>query len=117
MTEIRKSEKTGSHHWIFQRICAAILIFLVLWFGYSFFTMLVDNSYIETFFSYMTNTVLAILFICTCLYHGCLGMQTVIEDYVSCKTARKTTIAIINVISLITAISVVIAIIRLHIIL
>ncbi|MDA7705124.1 succinate dehydrogenase, hydrophobic membrane anchor protein [Rickettsiales bacterium] len=117
MTEIRKSEKTGSSHWVFQRISAVILIFLVLWLGYSFFTMLSDPTYIETFFSYITNTVLAILFICTCLYHGCLGMQTVIEDYVSCKKARKITITIINIFSLITAISVVIAIVRLHIIL
>jgi succinate dehydrogenase / fumarate reductase membrane anchor subunit len=116
MTEIRKSEKTGSHHWIFQRISAVILIFLILWLGYSFFSILNNPVYIETFFSYITNTVLSILFICTCLYHGCLGMQVVIEDYVSCKKARKITIWMINIVSLITAISTVIAIIRLHII-
>lgn len=116
MTEIRKSEKTGSHHWIFQRISAVILIFLTLWLGYSFFSILNNPVYIETFFSYITNAVLSILFICTCLYHGCLGMQVVIEDYVSCKKARKITIWMINIVSLITAISTVIAIIRLHII-
>ena len=117
MTKIRKSERSGSRHWIFQRISAVILIFLVLWLGYSSLAMLVDNSYIDTFFSYVSNTVLSIIFVSTCLYHGSLGMQTIIEDYVSCKKSRKITIAIINITSLITAIFVIITIARLHIIL
>lgn len=115
MTEIiRNSEKSGSKHWIWQRISAVILIFLVLWLGYSFCAILLNPSYMEYFFSYVTNTILAIIFIITCLYHGSLGMQVVIEDYVSCKKARRAAIIIVNVVALITAISVVIAISRLH---
>jgi succinate dehydrogenase / fumarate reductase membrane anchor subunit len=117
MTEIiRKSEKTGSNHWILHKITSVILLFLTIWIGYSFFAILNDNSYMESFFSYIINSFLAISFICASLYHGCLSAQTMFEDYISCKRMRKISILTVKLFSLITAILTVITIIRLHIV-
>ena len=78
------SAKDGVQHWWVQRVSAVALVPLVVWFMYSVAGMS-DAPYLE-FVSWMRQpwvTVLLVLFIGTTLYHSALGLQVVLEDYVS----------------------------------
>ncbi len=115
--KIAPSTKTGSHHWIWQRITAIALIPLIIWLAVSVITIVQDvEANMAVFFAYPFNAVMSILLICASLYHGSLGMQVVIEDYVSCKLKRRIFIMIIHFLSFTTAIAAVLAILRLHLV-
>lgn len=115
--KIAPSTKTGAHHWLNQRISAIFLIPLVLWLVFSFVKIIGDpQGYLPVFFAYPVNAIMGILFFCASLYHGSLGMRVIIEDYVSNKVKMHFYIMLIHFISIVTAVAVITAIIRLHLI-
>ncbi len=115
--KIAPSTKTGAHHWLNQRISAVALIPLVLWLVFSFIKILDDpQGYLPVFFAYPVNAIMGILFFCSSLYHGSLGMRVIIEDYISNKTKMHFYIMLIHFLSITTAVAVITAIIRLHLI-
>ena len=117
MSKIAPSTKTGSHHWLMQRVSAIALLPLIIWLVLSFVQIVQDpQSYLPVFFAYPLNAIMGILLITTSLYHGSLGLRVVIEDYISNKTKMHFYIMLVNFLSIVTALSAVIAIIRLHLI-
>lgn len=85
------SAHDGVHHWMSQRITAIANIPLVIWFVVSI-VMLRGASY-EVFTSWLAqpvNAILMILFIVSTFYHAFLGSQTIVEDYIHCKTLKLT---------------------------
>ncbi len=114
---IAPSTKTGAHHWLLQRVSAVLLLPLIVWLVLSFVQIIQDpQGYMPVFFAYPLNAIMGILLITTSLYHGCLGMRVIIEDYVSNKTKMYFYIMLINFISIITAVAAVVSIMRLHLI-
>ncbi len=84
------SAKEGVNHWWRQRISALALIPLVLWCLYS----LVTGSFsgYENVIAWIKKPVTApllIIFLATVYYHGLLGIQVVIEDYVHNAWAKN----------------------------
>lgn len=83
------SAKDGVSHWMNVRISALASIPLVLWAVYSVVSMLG-----ATYTDYMIwiqnplNAFLSILFVGVSFYHGVIGAQEIIEDYVSCKATK-----------------------------
>ncbi|MDD5036097.1 MAG: succinate dehydrogenase, hydrophobic membrane anchor protein [Methylococcaceae bacterium] len=77
------SVRAGSHHWWRQRVSAVALFPLTLWFGFSL-SLLPQANYamLTHWVSSPWNTLLLLSFILLSLFHGVLGLQTVIEDYV-----------------------------------
>lgn len=73
----------GSDHWMKQRITAIANIPLVLWFVYSVVDLR-GASYAEFtgWLEQPVNAVLMILFVISTFYHGVLGSQVVVEDYI-----------------------------------
>ncbi len=115
--KIAPSTKTGSHHWLMQRVSAVALIPLILWLVFSFVQIAEDpQAYLPVFFAYPLNAIMGILLITTSLYHGSLGLRVVIEDYISNKTKMHFYIMLVNFLSIVTAVAAVISIIRLHLI-
>ena len=75
--------KSGSFHWLAQRITAVALVPLGLWFVISFVSLLpAPYEQAQAWLMSPWNVTFAILFILIMSYHGALGMQVVWEDYV-----------------------------------
>ncbi|MDJ0881674.1 MAG: succinate dehydrogenase, hydrophobic membrane anchor protein [Gammaproteobacteria bacterium] len=78
------SAKEGAQHWWNQRMTAIALVPLALWFSFSVALIAVaDFTTVSAWISAPLNTVLMILAICVGFYHGYLGLQVIIEDYVA----------------------------------
>lgn len=100
------SAKSGSHHWLMQRITAIILSFAVLWvfcLGTKFAGSTMSDIMIEL--QKPCNVIALMIFSITGFYHGALGMQVVIEDYVSCICVRNTLIILVKLFSFVTIIA------------
>lgn len=82
------SAKDGTHHFWHQRLTALLLIPLVLWFGFSLASMPVDHASLVAWIRQPFVTVVLILLIISVFYHAKLGLQVVIEDYVSSHSRR-----------------------------
>jgi len=72
--------------WLLQRITASILIPLTFWFIYSAIS-LSKMEYDETimFFKSYINSFLFYIMMIAMLLHAKLGLQTIIDDYVTSK--------------------------------
>ncbi len=77
------SAKSGTHHFIVQRITAVALIPLVLWSIWLALMLLhADYSHAHALLQQPLNAVLMIAFVIALFWHAQLGVQVVIEDYV-----------------------------------
>lgn len=90
------SAHEGAGHWWLQRLTAAALVPLGVWFaagcvrlaglGHGEFTALVADP---------LNAVLLLLFLGAGLYHGWLGARVVVEDYVASPGRRVALLALL----------------------
>lgn len=105
------SAKSGTEHWMFQRLTAIALLPLTLWFVWSL-VCLAGASHQE-FTAWLSNPVAAVLMIGFCLvafYHAALGLQVVIEDYVG-GAARVATIVAVKLLAALGAIATTVSVI------
>ena len=88
------SAKTGTEHFMTQGVLALALVPLVIWLCLSI-AFLPDANYasIVSWLDSPLNAVLLVVTLIAGFYHGALGLQTIIEDYVS--SHGKRTLAII----------------------
>lgn len=83
------SAKDGSHHWWMQRVSSVALVLLSLWFVISLLTRgALDYASMIDWVSGPINATLLLLLVVTVVYHSMLGVQVVLEDYVSHKGAK-----------------------------
>lgn len=74
---------SGTGHFWRERITAAALVPLSLWFLYAVLGLAGTNVVTALrFLSMPWNTLLMAAFVVTSLYHAALGLQVVIDDYV-----------------------------------
>tara|TARA_B100000131_G_scaffold173249_1_gene167392 strand:- start:35 stop:385 length:351 start_codon:yes stop_codon:yes gene_type:complete len=80
------SVKNYALKWVIQRITASLLIPLTFWFIYSAIS-LSKMEYDETisFFQSYLNSFLFYVMMIAMLLHAKLGLQTIIDDYVTSK--------------------------------
>ena len=81
--------KSGIGHWWTQRLSAAALVPLGLWFALSLlrFESLAYSAVVAWMRSPIT-AVLLLLTVLTAVYHSYLGVQVVVEDYVHGRGAK-----------------------------
>jgi len=83
------SAKDGTSHWWSQRVSAAGLALLGLWFAGALAGMRgFDYASARALLGDPVNAVLMALLVATALYHSMLGVQVVIEDYVHQGAAK-----------------------------
>jgi succinate dehydrogenase / fumarate reductase membrane anchor subunit len=81
--------KEGVEHWWMQRLSAVALVFLTLWFAFSLLSVgPLDYATVRTWIERPVNAALLVLLAITLMYHSQMGIQVVIEDYVSHKPAK-----------------------------
>ncbi len=106
------SAKEGTGHFWHQRLTALILIPLVLWFAFSIASMPIDHATLTTWIRQPTVAIALILLILATFYHAQLGIQIVIEDYVSTHSTRTVSIILVNFLCLLFAIIGVVAVLK-----
>ncbi|HOX71373.1 MAG: succinate dehydrogenase, hydrophobic membrane anchor protein [Dokdonella sp.] len=77
------SAKEGVHHFIVQRITALALLVLAVYFVVLIVSLAgADYATARAAVAHPCNAVLLVAFLVAMFWHGQLGMQVVIEDYV-----------------------------------
>ena len=89
------SAKDGTGHFWHQRLTSLLLIPLVLWVGFSLAALPVDHATLVGWIQQPWVSVALVLLVIVTFYHAQLGLQVVIEDYVS-SHARRTVILLLS---------------------
>ncbi|HET9448324.1 MAG TPA: succinate dehydrogenase, hydrophobic membrane anchor protein [Steroidobacteraceae bacterium] len=89
--------KEGVSHWWAQRVTSVALVLLGLWFVSALLRMPTFNhDFVVTWISEPLNSVLLLLLIGTTVYHSQLGVQVVVEDYVTHHGLKIATMMLIT---------------------
>lgn len=76
--------KDGVSHWWAQRVTSVALVLLGLWFVSALLRMpTFSHEFVVGWIAVPLNAVLLLLLIGTTVYHSQLGVQVVVEDYVT----------------------------------
>jgi succinate dehydrogenase / fumarate reductase, membrane anchor subunit len=85
--------KGAAEHWWLQRVTAVALLPLGLWFAYELLTLSAfDYASVTAWVQRPLTSILLILMVLAVGYHSALGVQVVVEDYVTGKGMRAATL-------------------------
>ncbi len=107
------SAKDGVHHWWIQRVTAVALIPLTIWFAFSIASYAgADYATVRAWIGSPLPAVLLILLIAMTFHHAQLGMQVVIEDYVSAKGVQLAALLLVKFLAALLALVGIFAVLR-----
>lgn len=85
--------KGAAEHWWLQRMTAVALLPLGLWLAYELLTLAsFEYASVVAWVREPVTSILLILLVVAVGYHSALGVQVVIEDYVTGKGSRAATL-------------------------
>lgn len=107
------SAKSGTHHFMVQRVTAIALIPLVLW-AVWLALVLVHAGYTQALalLHQPINVILMIAFVVALFWHAQLGIQVVIEDYVHTHWVEVSAQIVVRFLCVLGALACVLAILR-----
>lgn len=83
------SARSGSHHFILQRLTAVALVLLGLWLVWIVLELLhLGYADAHALVAQPCNAVLLLAFVVAMFWHAQLGLQVVIEDYVHARGSQ-----------------------------
>ena len=83
------SAKEGVDHWWWQRLTSIALVPLTLWFAIAVIGLAgAERDAVADWLADPIPAVLFVLLLVAAFYHGALGLQVVIEDYVGNEALR-----------------------------
>ncbi len=107
------SAKDGTGHWWSQRVTAAALAILGLWFAIALASLDgFDFQTVRLWLGAPLNSILLIILVATLFYHSSLGVQVVIEDYVHEDGAKVVALVLAKFIHLFAAVVGIFAVMR-----
>lgn len=110
----RGAARSGVHHWWAQRVSAVALVPLTVWLLCSLLRLPFSNHALVTqWMATGLHPVWLILTVLAMAWHSQLGVQTVIEDYVTGKLAKPLLLLAVNFLHVVVAAAAVLAVLRL----
>jgi succinate dehydrogenase / fumarate reductase, membrane anchor subunit len=107
------SAKEGVGHWWYQRLTAIALAPLSVFFVWLVLRLLnADYSEIRATIGQPLIAILLMSFMLSLFYHGALGLQTIIEDYVHHRPVELTLLVLVKFTAFLFSIASVLAIAR-----
>ena len=107
------SAQSGVGHWWTQRVTAAALVLLGLWFVATVLCLLhADYAAARAPVAKPWNALLLILFVVTMFWHAVLGLQVVVEDYVHTRWKEVVLLVAIKFLAVLGALAGVLAVLR-----
>jgi succinate dehydrogenase / fumarate reductase membrane anchor subunit len=101
----------GVGHWWSQRVTAIALVPLSIWFVFAAISLIgADLATFQAWIAVFGNALLMVLLVLVLFYHAHLGMQVVIEDYVSGEAAKVTVLLVVKFALFVMATSCVLAV-------
>jgi succinate dehydrogenase / fumarate reductase membrane anchor subunit len=105
------SAREGVGHWWAQRMTSLALVPLALWFVASLVTLTgADHAAARDWIAAPVPASLLVLLIVATFYHGALGVQVIVEDYVHHEGAKVAALIAVNAISLLLGLTGVLAV-------
>lgn len=107
------SSQSGVEHWWMQRLTAAALVLLGVWFVVTVLGLLhADYAAARVVVARPWNALLLIAFLLTVFWHAVLGLQVVIEDYVHTRWKEVILLVAIKFLAVLGALASVLAVLR-----
>ena len=107
------SAKEGVNHFWHQRLTAVALVPLSIWFVVSVVSLAgADFATYHAWIALPGNTTLMILLIAMVFYHGALGVQVVLEDYVHNEATKLVSLIVMKFAALLLAVFSAVAVLR-----
>ena len=107
------SSKSGTHHFIVQRITAVALIPLVIWFVWFVIGLShADYANARQMLHQPIQALLMIVFVATAFWHAQLGLQVVIEDYVHTRWLELTSQLLVKFLCVLGALASILAVVK-----
>ncbi len=105
------SAREGVGHWWAQRMTSLALVPLALWFVAALVTLTgADFATARAWIATPVPAALMVLLIVASFYHGALGLQVIVEDYVHHEGAKVAALIAINGVSLLLGLTGVLAV-------
>ncbi len=107
------SSESGVSHWWTQRITAAALVLLGIWFVVMVLSLLhADYATARATVAQPWNALLLIAFVLIMFWHAVLGLQVVIEDYMHTRWQAVVLLTAIKFLAVLGALAGVLAVLR-----
>lgn len=107
------SAQSGVGHWWTQRITAAALVFLGIWFVVTVLGMLhADYATARSIVAKPWNALLLVAFVLAMCWHAVLGLQVVIEDYVHTRWVEVALLVLVKFIAVLGTLATLMAVLR-----
>ena len=107
------SAKEGVRHWWAQRLSAAALVPLAIWFVVSMLSLPShDYATVTAWLQQGWTAVFLILFVLTAAWHSQLGVRVVVEDYVHGNGMKSVALALVTFFHVVVAVAGVFAILK-----
>ena len=108
------SAKKGAEHWWAQRITALALVPLTVWFVVVVVELAgADRALFVAWVRHPLPAVLLVLLMIATFYHGALGLQVVIEDYVENEARRLGLLIVMRLAAIVLAVLGIFAVLKL----
>ncbi len=105
------SARTGTEHWLGQRLSAVAMVPLTLWFALALLALPALDFYaVSAWVAAPLHAVLLVLLVTAVVYHSSLGTQVVAEDYIHAPGLRAVVLVLLRLLHIVLGVAGILAV-------